>query len=364
MSFFEEDDEPRRRPRPRRPTGGVPVDPQTLRMRQGVLVGVGLLVVILLALGVRGCLTSAEKRGLRDYTESVSELMQRSDRETVAPFFEQLAGGGASGQPLDLEAQVNQQSEVSQQVVTEARGLEPPDEMRGAHSALLLALEMRRDALGRIAAKLPTAQATGGAADEAIIQITGQIQLFYASQILYKWRVRPLMEQALADSDVEDASVPETNAFSTIEWLQADQVARRLGSTLSASRRGGPVAPGTHGHGLTSVTVAGTTLDPDTANRIAAGSNLAFTVKFQNQGENDETGVVVRVSIEGAGQPVTAQATVPQTSQGSEASVDVPLTDAPPIGRPVEIKVTVEGVPGEEMTDNNEQSFPALFTQG
>ena len=44
----------------RRPTGGVAVDPQTLRMRQGLLVGVGLLVVILLALGVRGCLSSAE----------------------------------------------------------------------------------------------------------------------------------------------------------------------------------------------------------------------------------------------------------------------------------------------------------------
>jgi hypothetical protein len=363
VSFFDEDDEPRRRPRPRRPTGGVAVDPQTLRVRQGVLAGVGLLVVILLALGVRGCLGSAERRGLRDYTDDVSRLMQRSDRETVRPFFERLAGGGAGGQ-LDLEAQVNQQRDVAQQVVADAQGLEAPDEMRPAQSALVLVLEMRRDALRQIGAKLPTAQATGDAADEAIVQLTGQIQLFYASQILYKWRVAPLMEQALADSGVEDANVPETNSFSTIQWLQADRVARALNTTLSASRRGGPVAPGSHGHGLTSVTVAGTTLEPGTANRIAAGSNLAFTVRFQNQGENDETGVVVRVSIEGSGEPVTAQATVPQTSQGSEASVDVPLSDAPPIGRPVEVKVTVEAVPGEEMTDNNEQTFPVLFTQG
>ena len=363
MSFFDEDDEPRRRPRPRRPAGGVAVDPQTLRMRQGILVGVGLLVVIVLALGVRGCLSSAEKRGLRDYTERAGTLVQRSDRETVRPFFEQLAGGGAGGQ-LDLEAQVNQQRDVAQQVVADAQALEAPDEMRAAQSALVLVLEMRRDALRQIAAKLPTAQATGDARDEAIVQIAGQIQLFYASQILYKWRVRPLVEQALADADVEDASFPDTNAFSTIEWLQAPRVAQQLGSTLSASRRGGPVAPGTHGHGLTSVTVGGTTLEPGTANRIPAGSNLAFTVKFQNQGENDEAGVVVRISIEGAGRPVTAQATVPQTSQGSEASVDVTLRDAPPIGRPVEVKVTVEAVPGEEMTDNNEESFPALFTQG
>ena len=58
--------------------------------------------------------------------------------------------------------------------------------------------------------------------------------------------------------------------------------------------------------------------------------------------------MVVKVSIEGSGRPVTAQATVPQTSQGNEASVDVPLTQAPPIGAPVQVTVTVEPVPGEE----------------
>ena len=209
MSFFDEDDEPRRRPRPRRPTGGVAVDPQTLRMRQGLLVGVGLLVVILLALGVRGCLSSAEKRGLRDYTDDVRALMERSDNESVEPFFEQVAGGAAEVSHW-TSRRVNQQSVISQELVKDAGRLEPPDEMRAAQGALMLVLEMRRDALGRIAAKLPTAQATGGAADEAIVQITGQIQLFYASQLLYKWRVAPLMEQALADADVEGVDVPDT----------------------------------------------------------------------------------------------------------------------------------------------------------
>ena len=61
---------------------------------------------------------------------------------------------------------------------------------------------------------------------------------------------------------------------------------------------------------------------------------------------------------------MTAQATVPQTSQGSEASVDVPLTQAPPIGAAGAGHGHRRAVPGEEMTDNNEQTFPVLFTQG
>jgi hypothetical protein len=72
LSFFE-GDEPRR-PRPRRPAGGLaaaaPPDPQTARIRQGVAAGVILLVVILLVVGIRGCLSSQKKRSLREYNRA------------------------------------------------------------------------------------------------------------------------------------------------------------------------------------------------------------------------------------------------------------------------------------------------------
>jgi hypothetical protein len=254
----------------------------------------------------------------------------------------------------------------SEDLVKRAKRLDVPNEMRPAQAPLVLVLEMRRDALEKIASKLPTAQASGATAEEAIIQITGQMQLFYASDIVYKYRVRPAMEQALSNADVEGASVPDTNFFPYApgEALDPSKVGGRLGATLSAARRGGPVAPGSHGHGITSVSVNGQDLTSDEANRITAGSNLTFTVKFQNQGENDEAGVVVKLSIEGAGSPVTAQATVPQTTKQSEGSVDVPLRQAPPIGTPVTIKVAIDPVPGEKVVDNNTQSYPALFSRG
>jgi hypothetical protein len=367
VSFFEEGGETRR-PRPRRPAGGgvaAPPDPQTARVRQGVAAGVILLVIILLVVGVRGCLSSAKKRSLREYNDNVRSLIQESDDQVGKPFFEALSGGGAAGgDTVNLETQVNQLRIVSEEEVNRARKLDVPDDMKPAQTDLLLVLELRRDGLRKIAQKLPTAQATGGASQQAIVQITGQMQQFLASDIVYSQRVIPLINKALDDNDIHGQSIATSRFLPSIDWLDASQVATRLGTSLSAGGRPtGPVAPGSHGHGLTSTSVNGTDLSTDTANRIKAAPNLSFTVNFENQGENDERNVVVKVSIEGAGTPIVGQTTVPSTSAGTEATAEVPLRQAPPTGKPVTINVTVQPVPGEKQTDNNKASYPALFTQ-
>ena len=41
----------------------------------------------------------------------------------------------------------------------------------------------------------------------------------------------------------------------------------------------------------------------------------------------------------------------------------IPLAEQPPTGQNVPIKVEVEPVPGEEMTDNNEADFTVIFTR-
>ena len=365
MSFFDEGDEPRR-PQPRRPSAGTAaMDPQTVRVRQGVALGVGLLVLILLVVGINSCRSSAKKRGLRDYNRDVASLVQESDSQVARPFFEQLAGAGGPDNSLNLETQVNQLRVVAEDLVKRARKLDVPDEMRQAQSNLLLVLDLRADALGRIASKLPTAQAASGA-DQAVVQITGQMMVFLTSDVLYSQRVIPYIQKALDDNEITGQTIATSRFLPSISWLDEAQVASRLGTALKGGTGAakGPVAPGSHGHGLNSVSVGGKDLDSDAANRLPAGAALTFTVKFQNQGENDEQGVVVKVSIEGSGRPVTAQATVPTTAKGSEASVDVPLRQAPPIGAPVTINVSVDPVPGEKVTDNNKQSYPAIFTRG
>jgi hypothetical protein len=365
VSFFEEGGETRR-PRPRRPAGGgvaAAPDPQTARVRQGVAAGVILLVIILLVVGIRGCLNSAKKRSLREYNDNVRSLVQESDDQVGKPFFQALSGGGAAGgDTVNLETQVNQLRIVSEELVNRGRKLDVPDDMKPAQTDFLLVLELRRDGLRKIAQKLPTAQATGGASQQAIVQITGQMQQFLASDVVYSQRVIPLIKKALDDNDIRGQTIATSRFLPSIEWLDASQVANRLGSSLSTGRPTGPVAPGSHGHGLSSTSVNGTDLSTDTANRIKAAPNLTFTVSFENQGENDERNVVVKVSIEGAGTPIAGQTTVPSTSAGSSATAEVPLRQTPPTGKPVTINVTVQPVPGEKQTDNNKASYPALFT--
>ena len=63
------------------------------------------------------------------------------------------------------------------------------------------------------------------------------------------------------------------------------------------------------------VAVGPTSLAPGSVNRIPATTPPTFTVKFQNQGDNDEHNVKASVRIAGAGRPIPASKTVPQARQ-------------------------------------------------
>ena len=343
----------------------APPDPQTARIRQGVALGVGLLVVILLVVGVKGCLSSAKKRALRDYNRDVASVIQRSDSEVSKPFFEALSGSSAAaGDTTNLATQVNQLKIVADDLVKQARKFDPPDDMKPAQRYLLDVLQLRAEALQKIADKIPTAQGNGNASETAVAQITGQMLKFLSSDILYSQRVVPYLKRALDRNDITGQTIPSSQFLPSIDWLDPSEVASRLGGTApSGSRRRGPPAPGTHGQALTSVSVNGSELNSDEANRIQASPNTTFTVTFENQGENDEQGVIVRVEITGAGAPSKTQTTVPTTSAGSTATAEIPLRKTPPIGQPVEIKVTVEPVPGEVDPSNNSKTYPAIFTR-
>jgi hypothetical protein len=372
MSFFDEGDEPTRATRPRRPAaprprggggGGRDVDNQTLMVRRAVALGGGLIVLLILIFGVRGCLNSQKKRGLKDYNRDVTSLVSASDSEVAKPFFQQFNGGSADA--LDLETNINQLAATADDLVKRARKLSTPGPMKQANSHLILVLELRRDALSRIATKVRTALSSGSGASKAVAQIAGQMSAFLASDVVYSQRVFPEISTALSDNSVGGQKIPQSRFLPDIAYLNEAQVAARLGASVSAGHTSGAIAPGTHGHGLETVSVGNVTLQPGTvANRIPAGSGLVFAVKFQNQGENDEFNVNVKVTLDptGAGKTQTVTKKVPTTRKGTETTADVALKQAPPIGTPVTITVDVGGVPGEKNLTNNKNTYEALFT--
>jgi hypothetical protein len=377
LSFFDDDDEPpTRAARPRRPaTGGGRQattgtraraaagggDAQQLMVRRAVALGIGALVLILLVVGIKGCLNSRTENALRDYNRNVAAIVDDSNSQVSKRLFQLLANGQGTS-PIDLQQNVNQVRVTADEDVSRARALSTPGDMTDAQLHLLDVLTLRSGAVRRIADLLPDLR--GNNAQDASSRIAGEMSAFLASDVLYSQRVIPFVMQGLAKHGIGGQRIAASRFLPDTQWLDPGFVRQELTGRGGGTRPGGPIAPGTHGHGLTGVKVGTLALSPSPAvTRVPAGSSTVFTVDFQNQGQNNEFDVGVRVSVRGAGKPITVQKRVDQTTAGQTAEVAIPLGTAPPIGTPVRVEVSVLPVPGEKKTDNNTQTYTVIFTR-
>jgi len=370
LSFFD-DDEPRttrtspRRPAPTAYGPGPGSDPQQLLVRRAVALGGGVLIIVLLVLGINGCLSGRQEQALKDYNRDVAAIVQDANANADA-FFETLAQGASSS--TDVQSSVNQLRVAAVGETKRASSLDVPGDMKPAHRNLLLSLGLVQEAMGKVAEKLPSALSTDTAtAEPAVKSIAGEMQAFTAADVVYNRRTAALIKQALDDQQIGGQTIQKSEFLQNLGWLTPATVAKRInaqaarGTTDTASTE--PL-PGTHGHGIVSVSAGDQALQPrPAANRIVASSNVTFNVKFVNQGENPETDVRVRIRIRGAGDTITVQKTVDQTLPGAETTVAIPLGQAPPLGSAVTITAEVVAVPGEKKTDNNSQDYSALFTR-
>jgi hypothetical protein len=366
VSFFDEGDEPRREgggtaTRPRRTGAQRTPQEQQVLVRRIVAGVIALVVVILLIVLIQGCLSSQKEDALKSYNTNVGKIVAQSD-SAGAQLFRALSRAGAN--PQNLQVQVNALRGDAEQQVEAANKLDVPDEMKQAQQDYILALELRRDALTKIASELPAALSKqASSSGPAIAQITGQMQAFLASDVIYSLRVAPLIAKALDDNGIGGQRIAQSRFLGDpLSWLDKNVVSQRLSGAGAGAGASAKAAPGVHGHSLDSVSVAGTDLSPDSANRIPSSPPPTFTVNYTNSGENDEKGVQIQVSITGAGAPINLTKTV-DTTAGESGSAELALTTAPPTGQPVTIKATVKPVPGEKKVDNNSQSYPAVFTK-
>jgi hypothetical protein len=98
-------------------------------------------------------------------------------------------------------------------------------------------------------------------------------------------------------------------------------------------------------------------------NRVPATANVAFTIKFANQGDSDERQVKVSIRLKGGGKNITQNRTIAQTKTKTDASVTIPLGQAPPVGTGTVLTVAIAKVPGEENLDNNRSEYQIIFTR-
>jgi hypothetical protein len=335
------------------------MDQHTLMVRRRIAAGVAVVLLIIVVLLINGCVKSQKQQSLKDYNREVSQLAQESDANIARPLFTALAGAGGKS-ALQVEEQVDQLRIGAQTIASHAKKLKVPGEMAGAQRALLLALDFRVEAMTKIAALVPTA--LGGQGKQASTQIAGDMELFLASDVIYSQRVAPLIQQTLGENNIHELSTAGTRFLPNVGWLDpATTLARLTGQASSNGQTG--VSPGTHGSSLVGVAVGTNALEPEetgSLNHITGGGSPTFTVTAENTGTNVETNVKVDVVVTAAGKQYKASHVIDSTQPGSKVNVEIRVIGVP-LGVAAKIEAKVEGVPGETNTENNKNTYLAIF---
>jgi hypothetical protein len=326
-------------------------------VRRRIAAGIGVVLLILIVLIVNGCLKGRKEQALKDYNHKVGELVGESDQQVSRPLFQALAGA-AGKVPLQVGVQIEQLRQQAESQAARAKGLDVPGDMTAAQRDLLLALDLRTEGVEKVANQVRTA--LGGQSKQASTKVAGDMENFLASDVVYSQRVAPLIQQTLLAHGIHEQTLATSNFLPNLGWLDPATVLARLTGQSSSSTSNGQVAPGTHGHSVTGVSVGANTLSSATINHVHAGANPTFTVMVENGGSNPETNVKVEVSVTSGGQTHKAAHIINRTQPGSTAPVDIPV-EGVSLNTASRVTVNVPGVPGETNTENNKQTYDVVF---
>jgi CARDB len=318
-------------------------------LRRALALGGGLIVLILIVLGIKGCLDARAERELSDYAEDVAQIVNETE-QTSKTFFGKLADPGALS-VTEFTNEVSADRSAMDNYASRVEGLGAPGDMARAQDALELTYDLRSSAMTEIANKVSTALGDAGAA-KATAAIARQMQKLLAADVVYATIVRPEIDGVLEANGVEGSDVPPSVFLPDgTKWLEESSVASALGAVSGAS---GAATPGVHGLGLLGVSVNGTELGEEAAG-VSSEETPEVEVEVQNQGDSTENGVGVTVSVGGT----ELQGSIETIAAGETSSVSIPLTPIP--SGEVTLEVEVETVPGEQVSENNEASYTVVF---
>lgn len=317
-------------------------------LRRALALGGGLLLLIVIVLGVKGCLDARANRELSDYSRNVTQIVEETE-QTSSDFFKKLEDPGnlsvtefVNAVEADRSAIDSHRSRVDE--------LSAPGDMKRAQGNLELVYSLRANAVDEIAEKMSTALGDAGA-EKAMAGIAKQMQKLLASDIVYETVVRPEVDGVLADNGISGEDLPKSTVLADEKWLDEGAVGDALGAISGNS---GSAAPGVHGLGLGTVSVNGSELVEGGATSVAGEEGVEVEVTVQNQGESTENGVSVSVTVEGN----TLKGEIDEIAAGEEGTATIPLTPTP--SGEVTLEVEAEPVAGEEVATNNEATYTLL----
>jgi len=336
---------PGRRPRPRRRP-----ERQQILLRRGLALAGGLLLIILIVLGVKGCLDARAKRALSDYARNVTQIVDETE-QTSKSFFGKLADPGSLS-VTEFVDQVEADRSAMDNYASRVDGLSTPGDMSDAQDSLKLVYELRAKAMDRIADKMSTALGDVGS-EKAIAVIAKQMQTLMGSDVVYAEVTRPEIDTTLTDNGIGDSDVPASVFLPEgTKWLDEATVAAALGSVSGAASA---ETSGVHGLGLIGTSIGGTELAAEATTGVVTEGAAEVEVQVQNQGESTENGITVSVTVNGN----TLTDTLETIAAGETATVSIPLTPTPKGEATLEVDVAT--VPGEQVSENNKATYTVSF---
>jgi hypothetical protein len=317
-------------------------------LRRGLALGGGLLLLILIVLGVKGCLDARKSRALSDYARNVTQIVEETD-QTSKSFFGKLEDPGNLS-VTDFVEQVNADSSAINAYRDRIDDLGAPGDMSRAQTNLELAYQLRANAMEEISSKMSTALGDAGA-DKAMAAIAKQMQKLLAADVIYEQVVRPEVDGVLASNGISDSDLPRSTFLPSEKWLEESTVSDALSGISGTS---GTATPGVHGTELAGVSVNGSELVEGAPVTVSGEEGVEVEVEVQNQGESTESGIPVSVTAEGN----TIEGEIGEIAVGEIGTTTILLTPTP--SGEVTLEVEVEPVAGEQVTENNEASYTLL----
>jgi hypothetical protein len=334
---------PPRRERPKRRP-----ERQQIMLRRGLALGGALVLLILIVLGIKGCLDARAESELSDYARKVGEIVEATE-QTSKDFFGKLESPGNASVTEFVNA-VNADRSAMDSLRGRVESLGAPGDMSGPQKNLELTYELRANAMDEIAEKMPTALGDAGA-EKAMGAIAKQMQKLLASDVVYEQVVRPEIDSVLASNGISGSDVPKSSFLPDEKWLEESTVSDALGAISGNS---GSATPGVHGLELVGVSVNGTELAEGAASTVSGEEGVEVEATVENQGESTENGVTVAVTFEGT----TLTGEIAELGAGEQGTATIPLTPTPK--GEVTLEVEAEPVAGEQVTENNEATYTLL----
>jgi CARDB protein len=321
-------------------------------LRRGLALGGGLVVLIVIVLGIKGCLDARANRELSDYARNVTQIVEGT-KQTSKAFFGKLADPGSLS-VTEFVAEAKAESSAMDTYRTRVEGLSTPGDMSDAQNALELVYELRASAMDEISEQMSTALGDAGSA-KATAAITKEMQTLLAADTLYAAVVRPEINHVLESNGISGSDVPKSVFLPEgTKWLDESTVASALGSVSGSS--GGEASPGIHGLGLAGVSINGTELIEGATTSVSAEETPEVEVTVENQGESTENGIGVSVTVTNQS---TVEGSISAIGPAETGTATIPLTPAP--SGEVTLEIKVDTVPGEELSTNNEATYTVAF---